>query len=200
MKPSFALLFLLFFTFGYSQEKFEALAVQKFQEDLNAHYANPKTSPLTASDLAHFEGLDFFPSNPRFFVIAQFTRTQNEKPFKMKTSTARKPLYIKYGEISFVMDQKSFKLNVYQNVEHAKNKPTDNHLFLPFSDLSSGKESYIGGKYLDLKIPEGTTIAIDFNTSYNPYCAYNYQYSCPKVPLENRLDIAILAGVKNFKH
>jgi uncharacterized protein (DUF1684 family) len=41
-------------------------------------------------------------------------------------------------------------------------------------------------------------ITIDFNTTYNPYCAYNSQYSCPIVPLENDLDIAIEAGVKSF--
>jgi hypothetical protein len=42
-------------------------------------------------------------------------------------------------------------------------------------------------------MPKGNTIAIDFNKSYNPYCAYNYKYSCPKVPLENDLNIAIKA-------
>jgi uncharacterized protein (DUF1684 family) len=35
-----------------------------------------------------------------------------------------------------------------------------------------------------LTMPKGNTIAIDFNKSYNPYCAYNYKYSCPKVPLK----------------
>ena len=51
---------------------------------------------------------------------------------------------------------------------------------------------------IDLKIPSGNTIVIDFNLSYNPYCAYSYKYSCPKVPLENDLAIEIKAGVKKF--
>jgi uncharacterized protein (DUF1684 family) len=71
-------------------------------------------------------------------------------------------------------------------------------LFLPFSDLTCGKESYIGGRYIDLKIPTSDTILIDFNTAYNPYCAYNHKYSCPIVPLENDLPVAINAGVKKF--
>jgi hypothetical protein len=116
----------------------------------------------------------------------------------MKTSTDREPLYVKYGEVEFTIDGKALKLNVYKNIELSKKKEYKNYLFLPFSDLTSGNESYIGGKYIDLKTPKGNTIAIDFNRSYNPYCAYNYKYSCPKVPLDNDLNIAIKAGVKKF--
>jgi uncharacterized protein (DUF1684 family) len=116
----------------------------------------------------------------------------------MPTSTARKPLYVKYGEAHFTMDGKQLKLNIYRNIELSKQEEYKDHLFLPYSDLTSGKESYIGGKYIDLKTPAGPTIVIDFNLSYNPYCAYNYKYSCPKVPLENDLPIEILAGVKKF--
>jgi uncharacterized protein (DUF1684 family) len=116
----------------------------------------------------------------------------------MKTSTDRKPLYVKYGELSFTIDDRDLKLNVYKNIELSKKEEYKDYLFLPFSDLTSGKESYIGGKYIDLRIPKGDTIVIDFNTSYNPYCAYNHKYSCPKVPLENDLNIEIKAGVKKF--
>ena len=69
---------------------------------------------------------------------------------------------------------------------------------MPFSDLTSGNESYIGGKYIDMKVPEGNTIIIDFNTSYNPYCAYNEGYSCPIPPKENDLMVEVRAGVKKF--
>jgi uncharacterized protein (DUF1684 family) len=51
---------------------------------------------------------------------------------------------------------------------------------------------------VDVRIQKGTIWTIDFNKAYNPYCAYNYEYSCPIVPLENDLDIEILAGVKKF--
>lgn len=198
MKKHFTLLFLFFLVFGYSQEKFDKTAVKKFQDELNAEYADAKTSPLMAEDLANFKSLDFFPANETFFVVAQFSRTPKEKPFEMKTSTDRKPVYVKYGEVAFVIDGKSFKLNVYRNIELSKQKKYKDYLFLPFSDLTSGNESYIGGKYIDLKLPKGNTIAIDFNTSYNPYCAYSHKYSCPKVPLENDLNIEIKAGVKKF--
>jgi uncharacterized protein (DUF1684 family) len=79
-----------------------------------------------------------------------------------------------------------------------KQKEYVNYLFLPFSDVTSGDQSYLGGRYIDLKIPEGDLITIDFNKAYNPYCAYNSDYSCPLVPLENDLNVAIKAGVKKF--
>lgn len=198
MKTGLNLLLLLVSFFGFGQHKFDKTAVETFQKELNIEYADAVKSPLTIEDRIHFKTLDFYPINENLFVTAQFVRTENEKPFEMKTSTERKPLYVKYGELFFSLDGKSFQLNVYRNIELSKKKEYEDHLFLPFSDLTSGNESYIGGKYIDLKIPKGNTIAIDFNTAYNPYCAYNHKYSCPIVPLENDLNIEIKAGVKKF--
>ena len=191
------LLFLVSF-FGFSQEKFEVFAVEKFQKELNIEYSDAKKSPLTAEDLKEFKTLDFYPINEKFFVIAHFVRTEKEQAFEMKTSTNRRPIYIKYGVVHFSLEGKSFQLNVYRNIELSKTEEYNDYLFLPFSDLTSGNESYIGGKYIDLRIPKNNTIAIDFNTAYNPYCAYNQKYSCPIVPLENDLNIKIFAGVKKF--
>lgn len=190
--------FLAQWQFGFAQDKFDAAVVTKFQNELNSEYADAKTSPLTAEDLATFKSLDFYPASEKYFVVAKFVRTKKEKPFEMKTSTDRKPLYVKYGEVIFTIDGSNFKLNVYKNIVLSKQEKYKDHLFLPFSDLTCGNESYIGGKYIDLKIPKGKTISIDFNTSYNPYCAYNHNYSCPIVPLENDLNIEIKAGVKKF--
>lgn len=198
MKTITALVFVTLFNFGFSQEKFDIAIVEKFQNDLNTEYADSKTSPLMAEDLATFKTLDFYPINEKFFVVAKFIRTQDEKPFEMKTSTDRKPLYVKYGEAHFEIDGKPLQLSIYKNIELSKKEEYKDYLFLPFSDLTSGNESYIGGKYIDMKTPAGDTIVIDFNTSYNPLCAYNYKYSCPKVPQENDLNIEIRAGVKKF--
>ena len=198
MKKSLSLLVLLLHFLGFSQERFEESKVKAFQDELNSEFAIKEKSPLTDEDRKVFESLDFFPANADFFVVADFKRTKKEKPFKMKTSTDRLPEYVKYGELTFTISGKNFKLNVYRNIELSKRKGFEDHLFLPFSDLTSGKETYIGGRYIDVKIPKGDTMVIDFNTAYNPYCAYNYKYSCPIVPLENDLDIEIKAGVKKF--
>ena len=198
MKKVVALLMMMQFGFGFAQAQFDLASVEKFQKELNAEYADAKTSPLLPEDLKEFKSLDFYPANDQFFVVAQFIRSENEQPFEMKTTTARKPVYVKYGEAHFSIDGQFFKLNIYRNIELSKKEQYKDYLFLPFSDLTCGNESYIGGKYIDMKIPQGDRIVIDFNTSYNPYCAYNPKYSCPKVPLENDLKIEIRAGVKKF--
>ena len=198
MRTILLFFFLVQLNFGFGQQKFDVSAVAKFQKVINAEYADAKTSPLSAEDLAVFKTLDFYPINEKFFVTAKFVRTENEKPFEMKTTGERKPMYVKYGEAYFVLEGKDFKLNIYKNIELSKKEEYKDYLFLPFSDLTCGNESYIGGKYIDIKVPQGESMVIDFNTSYNPYCAYSHKYSCPKVPLENDLNIEIKAGVKKF--
>ena len=193
MKKLLSFLLLMYVSFVMSQE-----TAAEFQANLNREFANREESPLTDEDFKVFQSLDFYPIDEKFIVEAKFVRTPKEKVFKMKTSTTRLPEYKKYGELFFQIDGKSFKLNVYQNIELSKKEGYEDYLFLPFSDLTCGKESYIGGRYIDMRIPKTETVTIDFNKAYNPYCAYNHKYSCPIVPLENDLPIEILAGVKKF--
>ena len=190
------LIFLFCSVVAFAQK--DLSASEEFQAELNQSFSDSLKSPLTKEDLQHFKGLDFFPLNEKFIVEAKFVRTKKEKAFAMKTTTSRTPLYVKYGELHFTIDEKEFKLNVYQNIDLSKKPGYSDYLFLPFSDLTCGKESYIGGRYVDMRMQKGKTWTIDFNKAYNPYCAYNYKYSCPIVPLENDLDIEILAGVKKF--
>jgi uncharacterized protein (DUF1684 family) len=197
MQKLFTFLLISCFLVSSAQDK-TAETSKEFQDNLNIDYADKEKSPLTKEDLKSFKSLDFFPISDKYIVEATFVRTKKEKVFKMKTSTDRLPEYVKYGELSFTIDGVACKLNVYQNIELIKKPGFDDYLFLPFSDLTSGKESYIGGRYVDLRIQKGKLWTIDFNKAYNPYCAYNHKYSCPIVPLENDLNVEILAGVKKF--
>lgn len=197
MQKLFTFLLISCFLVSSAQDK-TAETSKEFQENLNLDYADKEKSPLTKEDLKNFKSLDFFPISDKYIVEATFVRTKKEKVFKMKTSTDRLPEYVKYGELSFTIDGVACKLNVYQNIELIKKPGFDDYLFLPFSDLTSGKESYIGGRYVDLRIQKGKLWTIDFNKAYNPYCAYNHKYSCPIVPLENDLNVEILSGVKKF--
>jgi uncharacterized protein len=198
MNKFYAFFLLLMVCTSHAQDKWEPKLAADFQKKLNSEYADPNESPLMEEDLKYFKPLEFYAISEKFAVEAQFIKSSNEKVFKMKTSSNRLPEYIKYGELHFTLDGKELKLNVYQNVELIKKPGYEEALFLPFSDETCGKESYIGGRYIDLKIPKTETILIDFNTAYNPYCAYNHKYSCPIVPLENDLKVAIEAGVKKF--
>ncbi|OYU79113.1 MAG: hypothetical protein CFE23_15520 [Flavobacterium sp. BFFFF1] len=183
---------------AFGQQFFVRDSAVAFQKRLDSEYADKKQSPLTEQDRKKFNGLHYYPVDGKYFVLATLTRTQNEIPFAMPTTTSRKPMYVKYGELTFTLDGKACRLNVYQSIDLAKSVKYKNYLFLPFLDLTSGEESYGGGRYIDLAIPEGDIIAIDFNRAYNPYCAYNNKYSCPITPRENTLDVAIEAGVKKF--
>lgn len=183
---------------GFGQE-FSKESVIAFQDNMNTNFRNPETSPLKEEDLETFDGLDFYEISEKYFVKAKFVRTPDEKTFEMPTTTDRKPMYVKYGEVHFELDGKMCRLDVFQNIELSKKPLYKNSLFLPFTDLTSGAESYGGGRYLDLEIPEGDVMYIDFNKTYNPYCVYNYKYSCPIPPEQNDLPVEIKAGVKKFK-
>lgn len=194
MKYIYTILLSLAINLSYTQE----ITAQEFQNNLNKDFANKLKSPLHEKDLKVFKSLDFYPINQIFIVEAKFKKFENEKIFEMKTSTERKPKYLKYGELSFEINAIAYKLFVYQNQELVMKPGYEDYLFLPFSDLTCGKESYIGGRYIDMKIPKTESVIINFNKAYNPYCAYNHNYSCPIVPLENDLNTEILAGVKKF--
>jgi len=169
--------------------------IKDFQKQQDEEFADPAESPLTKEDLAKFTGHDFYPIDTSFYIKAKFVRTENEQPFQMKTTTNRLPVYVKYGEAHFTLSGKKFVLSIFQNQELMKKRKYRDYLFLPFTDLTNGFETYGGGRYLGLSIPKGDEIIIDFNKAYNPYCAYNHRYSCPLVPKENHLEIEIKAGV-----
>jgi uncharacterized protein (DUF1684 family) len=170
-----------------------------FQKELNAQYKDASRSPLKEADRKEFEGLEFFQYDSSFVVEAIFIRTENELPFKMKTTTDRLPEYVKYGILRFSLNNEMFQLSIYQNQDKIKEDSHYDSLFLPFTDETNGMESYGGGRYIDLNVPKGNKLIIDFNSAYNPYCAYNDKYSCPIVPRENYLKTRIEAGVKTFK-
>ena len=157
-------------------------------------------SPLEKKDRRKFKHLDYYEVNPDYKVVAQFKRTENEKEIDIPTSKNVTKKFVKYGEALFEMDGKVFSLNLYQNVRLRELPEHKNSLFLPFTDLTSGESTYGGGRYLDLKIPDGENITLDFNLAYNPYCAYNGtgKYSCPIPPKANFVKAEIKAGEKNF--
>ena len=191
-------LILLGFACSTSGEKAYIHEVEAWQDTINLEFKDTTESPLTKENHKVFNGLDFFAINPKYRIMAKFVRTPEELPFGMKTTTDRLPVYVKYGEAYFVLDGVQCKLNIYQNQELIKLEKYRDYLFIPYLDETSGKESYGGGKYLDLRIPKGDSILIDFNKAYNPYCAYNHHYSCPIPPYENRLNVAVEAGVKAY--
>lgn len=199
-KSLFNLVFIILALGCTTNEKSYNDEIKLFQYKLNTYYSNASTSPLTKEDLKTFKSLTFFKIDETYKVEANFKLTPNTPIFAMPTTTDRLPLYRKYGIATFTLNGKKLQLSLFQYQNSMTSFDNENILFLPFKDTSNGTESYGGGRYIDIELPEknSKTIVIDFNKSYNPYCAYNYKYSCPIPPSENNLPIAILAGVKNY--
>ncbi|MCD9853302.1 DUF1684 domain-containing protein [Epilithonimonas sp. JDS] len=192
-----SLLFIIFSWFLNAQTKKENIeTIKKFQKELNDEYLNPKESPLRGDNLKNFKKHPFFPIDLKYRVTAKFVKTENPVPFELPTSSGKFQSYQEFGKAMFEIDGKNYELTIYQNLRLIQMEKYKDHLFLPFRDETNGKETYGGGKYMDLKIPKGDEIVLDFNQSYQPYCAYNaFDYNCPIVPENNKLPVKILAGV-----
>ena len=166
---------------------------------MNKEFKDPAESPLTKEDMKNFKKLEFFTLYEAYEVEASFTINPSPQLFKMTTSTDRLPVYSTYGELSFELNGEQYTLQVYQNQQLQTTAGYEDYLFVPFADETNGIETYGGGRYLDFRIPTTDKVSIDFNKAYNPYCAYNHNYSCPKVPEANTLPIRIEAGVLNWE-
>ncbi|WP_026777041.1 DUF1684 domain-containing protein [Polaribacter sp. Hel_I_88] len=185
-----------------SNDKRPIMGETEYQQHLNANFKDATTSPLKKKDLKNFKGLDFFPVDSTFIVVSKFTKIENSPIFKMPTNTGREPFYKEYGVLNFTIKGEDFQLTLYQDQDETLDEKFKDDLFLPFTDKTSGNETYGAGRYINLKttdINNDGTFLLNFNNSYNPYCAYNEKFSCPLTPRKNHLDMEIKAGVKNFK-
>jgi uncharacterized protein len=193
--------FFVLFLMSCTQEKRPLLGETDYQIEQNAKFKDATTSPLTDKDRKDFNGLDFFKFDSIYIVKAALKRTPESEWFNMKTTTERLSKERVFGQLTFEINDDSFNLNVYQGEENMQTEGLEDYLFLPFLDDTNGEESYGGGRYIDLRIPESDSITIDFNKAYNPLCVYNEKFSCPIVPRVNYLPIEIKAGVKMYaKH
>jgi uncharacterized protein (DUF1684 family) len=203
MKTKFFYILIITFFIAISCNHFDKAAyleeIRLHRESINKEFADTAHSPLTDEGLARFEGLDFYNADPDWVIEADFILNPDPEPFEMETTTARRPIYVKYGEAHFTINGVKHILEIYQSEKAKQMEEFKEYLFLPFKDLTNGDGSYGGGRFIDLKIPEGEAIVIDFNKSYNPYCAYNHRYSCPIPPEVNHLNIPVPAGVKGYK-
>jgi uncharacterized protein (DUF1684 family) len=181
------------------QNKEPVVGDTAFQRKMNADFKDASKSPLTTKDLKNFKALDFFPYDSAFKVTASLERTPDSEWFMMTTTTDRVSKERVYGLLKFEIMGQAYQLNVYQGEEEMNTPGNEEFLFLPFLDLTNGDSTYGGGRYINLRIPEGDSIVVDFNEAYNPYCVYNEKYSCPIVPRENFLNLEVKAGLKMFQ-
>ena len=180
---------------------FLAAAGQKNYEDSLETYIKDyvaKHEVVKNKDRKH---LHFYSVNKDFRIAARFEKTDNSPWFKMETSGLARPMYRVYGKLHFMLHDTAVTLSVYQSQNLLQSDKYREHLFIPFTDATSGVETYEGGRYIDFNISDirNDSLVIDFNKAYNPYCAYvSNVYNCPIPPAANRLTVAIKAGEKAF--
>lgn len=177
---------------------------QTYKSTIAAHRAKYKAdfvaearSPLQENDL---KNLHFYEANSTYKINASVQILTGEKIFKMPTYDGTSKEFVRYAQISFTIRGKVLKLTLYKNIALAINPAYKDLLFLPFTDQTNNKETYGGGRYIDLNVNDikNNHIEIDFNKAYNPYCAYSDGYRCPIPPEENDLAIPIVAGEKLY--
>ncbi len=178
--------------------------VKFFREQRDKEFRGD-SSPLLYEDYKKFQGLNYYDVNEDFRVKAKFTKTPDEKYFMMPTSSGIAAKYKKVGILIFKIGENELTLAAYQDsrveTDEWWRKKYGGAYFVPFKDLTNGKETYGGGRYLYLKIPEKDETILDFNLTFNPSCAYgNDRYSCPIPPKENFLQAEIKAGEKSFEY
>lgn len=155
-----------------------------------------KSSPLREEDKRRFKVLDYFDVNPAYRFQAKLQRYPRPDSILLATNTGERRAALRYGYFEFEVQQKLFRLQVYRVYDFEEGRGP--YLFVPFRDATSGKESYGGGRYIDLKENTSGIYDLDFNRAYNPSCAYGKEYSCPLPPPENTLPVPIYAGEKKF--
>jgi uncharacterized protein (DUF1684 family) len=190
-----ALVVILFYSFQGSQDDTAYVAEIKSEREKNELFLKTsEESPITKEE--NFKGLNYYPINAKYRVIANLTPIESRKVITLATSDGKEQQYKEYAYADFTLDGVSSKLLILEGIDIG---PIRGKLFLAFGDETSAIETYGAGRYLDVpKEPGSTTITLDFNKAYNPYCAYNSTYSCPLPPAENLIKVPIKAGEKSY--
>ena len=147
--------------------------------------------PIPANKRDILLPLRYFAPDPSYAAPAEL-KLANERPvFEMPTSTGKLRRMERVGVLEFTLRGQPMSLAAF--VEEGQQLET---LFVPFADLTTGKETYPAGRYLEIRPTSTGFYNIDFNMAFNPTCAYNAEYDCPYPPPSNRLKVEIRAGEK----
>ena len=145
--------------------------------------------PIPKAKHAEFLPLAYFPIDPDYNAPGALKPIDDKTVYEMPTSTGANRKMRRVGSLEFTLKGQPMKLLAFNELG------TDpGSLFVAFSDLTSGTETYAAGRFMDLVRNATGIYEVDFNRAYIPYCYYNPTYECPYPPRENRLQIPIRAG------
>ncbi len=151
-------------------------------------------SPISFEEREEFTGLSYYPPDINYRFELELIEHSEKNTLKIEDTKGNIRNFIRYGEFRFNIGETGYKLQAY------KSDLQEERLFIPFKDATTGRETYPAGRYLDMesgtdRLPDGRWM-LDFNSAYNPWCAYSGDYACPFTPQENILEVEIPAGEK----
>lgn len=165
-----------------------------FRHDKDEFFRAHPQSPLTGEQKASFAGLEYFGEEPALVIDAPLETegVDRDEAIVMQTTTGGEQVYRRAGVVGFELEGQAARVTLFASEGM-------HDLFLPFRDSTSGRESYGAGRYLEVEPPgPDGRVVVDFNYAYNPYCAYNPNWSCPIPPGENWLSVPIRAGERSY--
>ncbi len=162
------------------------ISIQNIRKDKDAYLKTEKESPI--ENKTDFKGLKYFEVNSDFKVSAKLDILTTGQKINITMTGGETEEYEAFANAAFELEGQKCALKIF--------KAEDGSLFLPFKDLTTNKETYGSGRYLDLdmRMIKDGRIEIDFNRCYHPYCAYNHTFTCPVPPAENLVNVAVKAG------
>lgn len=189
-----------------SEEKAYIQAVNESRRRKDGFFGSSPQSPIPFDERRRgFGSLRYYPPNPTYRVEAEVLPFQRQEIVQLGTTTGEIRPQVRYAELRFRINGRPLRLTGFLDPDYQEHHHGHDHgieLFIPFRDASSGIETYGAGRYLEAQVvraPDGSEVAtLDFNMAYNPYCAYNPDYSCPLPPAENTLPEPIPAGERTY--
>ncbi len=133
-----------------------------------------------------FRGIELFPYDPTLVVETVAVPPAPGETIAITNVTG-------FVETQPVAARLRFKLDSTP-MEFLATAGAHGRLFVVFADATNGRESYGGGRFLDVPAPIDGKTAIDFNRATNPPCAFTAFATCPMPPEANRVSGAIPAG------
>ncbi len=137
----------------------------------------------------NFSTLKFFPVNPSLRIQADFVRFEHPRSLSVLDAIGTVSERTFLGEVHFEVDGVKCKLAAQESGEN---------LHFNFLDATSGGESYLAGRQLNVPKPDGDKVMLDFNLAENWPCAYTQFATCPMPREENRLPVRIEAGEMKY--
>ena len=164
-------------------------ALGRFRADKDDDLRDDPDSPLYGET---FTGLSYYPEAEAYAVSASFKPLDEREIVYLTTNVGDEQPYVRAGRASFMLGGQPCTLTLFRPTFETENT----RLFVPFTDATSGAETYGAGRYLEAPLLPDGQVLLDFNYAYHPFCAYSERFRCPLPPAENRLPVPVYAGEK----